>query len=430
MTNPSVLAGSPAAGTQRLAANSAMTMAAYAAYAVCLWGMLIAAAKLAAPEAVGQFALGLSIATPIVMFCNLQLRVAQVTDASRRFADGEYLALRLISTGIALCAIGVVAVAIAGFSATSAVIVATGSGKCFEALGDNLQGLFQRGERMGTFSCSLLLKSVLPLLGFALTLASGGRMAMACLAYAVIIAAITLTYDWPQARRVMGVAIRPSWNFLRLGLLASSLLPLGVAALLSAGVSQIPKYAVTFYFGTRAFAIFAAVTCIVSGAQILASAMGQAALPRLSLCWLQGNFAEFRAVILYMLSMVVATGLVGAALTLAAGREMLSLFFRPEYAVHTPLLQIVVAGSAALSCSGVLTNALQAARLFRGQMLVFGAGSIGTLAAAAAWVPAHGLSGAAVAMLIGSMLQAAGSALLLWCHAGHSPSTLAPSGSA
>jgi O-antigen/teichoic acid export membrane protein len=403
-----------------------MTVAAYAAYAVCLWGMLIAAAKLAAPEAVGQFALGLAIATPIVMFCNLQLRAAQVTDASRRFADGEYLALRLISTATALCAICVVAVAIAGFSATSAVIVATGSGKCFEALGDNFQGLFQRSERMGTFSCSLLLKSVLPLLGFAFALAAGGRMAMACLAYALIIAAITVTYDVPQIRRVMGGVVRPSWNILRLRVLAYSLLPLGVAALLSAGVSQIPKYAVTFYFGTRAFAIFAAVTCIVSGAQILASAMGQAALPRLSLYWLQGNFAGFRAVVLCMLGMVVATGLVGAALTLAAGREMLSLFFRPEYAVHTALLLMVVAGSTALSCSWVLTNALQAARLFRGQMLVFGAGSIGTLAAAAAWVPTHGLSGAAVAMLIGSMVQAAGSALLLWFRACHPPTILAP----
>jgi O-antigen/teichoic acid export membrane protein len=195
-------------------------------------------------------------------------------------------------------------------------------------------------------------------------------------------------------------------------------------------VSQIPKYAVTFYFGTRAFAMFAAVTCIVSGAQILASAMGQAVLPRLSLCWILGNFAEFRAVILCMLGIVVAAGLIGAVLTLAAGREMLSLFFRPEYTVHTGLLQIVVAGTTALSCSWILTNALQAARLFRGQMLVFGAGCVGTLVAAAAWVPTFGLSGAAVAMLFGSIVQATGSALLLWFRAGHPPSTLARYGSA
>jgi hypothetical protein len=87
---------------QRLAANSLMTMAAYAVYAACLWGMLIAATKLAEPEAVGQFALGLSISTPILMFCNMQLRAAHVTDASSRFEAGEYLAVRLVSLTFAV----------------------------------------------------------------------------------------------------------------------------------------------------------------------------------------------------------------------------------------------------------------------------------------------------------------------------------------
>jgi O-antigen/teichoic acid export membrane protein len=390
-----------------------MTMSAYAAYSLCLGGMLIAATKLADSEAVGQFALGLAVATPIVMFCNLQLRAAQVTDSIGRFEDGEYLALRLITTGVALCAIALAAVGIAGFSNGSAVMAAAGSAKCFEALGDNLQGLLQRTGRMGSFSMSLLLKSVFSLLGFGGTLAMGGSMVLACLVYAATIAAITALYDWPRARR-LAPNLRPRWNLPRLRILARTALPLGVAALLSAGVAQIPKYAVTFYCGTREFAVFAAVTFLVSGAQILASAMGQAALPKLAQFWFNGSLPEFRALLLAMTAIVTAVGLLGTAIAALAGGELLGFLYRPEYADHAGLLQIVMAGITVLSISWVLTNALQAARLFREQMMVFGAGSLATLLAAAALVPTYRLAGAAMAMLLGSAVQVAGSAAILW----------------
>jgi len=412
---------------KHLAANSIMTMSAYATYTLCLGGMLIAATKLAEPEAVGQFALGFAVATPIVMFCNLQLRVAQVTDGAGRFEDGEYLAVRLLSTAVALCAIVAIAIAISGFSAGSAVVAAAGSGKCFEALGDNLQGVLQRGERMGRFSLSLLFKGVFSLVAFAGTLALGGSMVFACLAYAAVIAAIVIIYDLPQAQKLTGV-IRPQWNFLRLRTLARSALPLGAAALLSAGVAQIPKYAVTVYCGTREFAVFAAVAYLVSGAQILACAMGQAALPKLSHHWFNGNLPGFRAVLLAMIASVASVGLVGLAVAAVAGGRLLAFVYRPEYVVHAGLLQIVMAGILVLSISWILTNALQAAQLFRKQMLVFGAGSASTLLAAATLVPSYRLPGAATAMLIGSAVQVAASAFLLWSESSDVSAATAPSG--
>jgi O-antigen/teichoic acid export membrane protein len=401
-------------GEQRLAANSLMTMAAYAVYAACLWGMLIAATKLAEAEAVGQFALGLSISTPILMFCNMQLRAAQVTDVSSRFKAGEYLALRLVSTAAAACAIALVAVAISGFSGASAVIAAVGLGKCFEAVGDNLQGLFQQSNHMEWFSLSLLLKSILSLLSFVLTLAGTHDIALASLMSAAVIAAVTLAYDLPRVQRLTGTVLRPTWNLVRLSALAHSALPLGIAALLSAGVAQIPKYAVTYYCGTREFAVFAAVGYFVSGAQILASAMSQAALPRLSAQWFHGNRFEFRSSLLSMMALTGAAALIGLAISAVAGRQILTFLYRAEYAVHTGLLQIIMVGLGVLSIAWILTNALQAAGLFREQMIVFAAGSLSTLMGAAARVPRYQLRGAAIAMLIGAGVQAVSSAVLLW----------------
>lgn len=414
MGDAAVVQKSDTGGEQCLAASSMMTMGAYVFYAACLWGMLIAAAKLSEPEAVGQFALGLSVATPILMFCNLQLRAAHITDASSSFAANEYLTLRLISTGVALLAIALVAVAVGGFTPTAAVITAVGMGKCFEAVGDNLQGLFQRNGQVKWFCLSLLLKSALALMTFVAVLATTRNMAVACLGYAAMVATVTAVFDLPRAQRLTGSTLRPVWNLDRVRILAQSALPLGIAALLSAGVAQIPKYAVTYYCGTREFAVFAAVSYFVSGAQILAVAMSQAALPRLSSQWFNGIRSEFRATLISMTALTAAVALVGLTVAAIFGRQILTFLYRPEYGLHTGLLQIIMVVIGVLSISWILTNALQAARMFREQMVVFAAGSLSTLVASAALVPRYELKGAAVAMLIGAAVQALGSAALLW----------------
>src|SRR5579872_6547075 len=74
-------------------------------YAACQWGMIVAFAKFGNTLMVGQFSLGLAIATPIIMFTNLQLRFVQATDAIRQYVFSEYLGLRACMTLVAMAAI-------------------------------------------------------------------------------------------------------------------------------------------------------------------------------------------------------------------------------------------------------------------------------------------------------------------------------------
>src|SRR4051812_28390850 len=82
--------------------NFSWTFAGNVVYTGSQWGMLVVLAKLNSPEAVGQFALGLAVTAPVVMFTNLHLRVVQATDAKHQYRFGDYLALRLITTTLAL----------------------------------------------------------------------------------------------------------------------------------------------------------------------------------------------------------------------------------------------------------------------------------------------------------------------------------------
>src|SRR4051812_45337492 len=85
-----------------LKVNFIWTLAGNLIYAGCQWGMLVIIAKLGSAELVGQFALGLAITAPVLMFSNLQMRGIQATDAKREYSFGDYLGLRLLTTLLAL----------------------------------------------------------------------------------------------------------------------------------------------------------------------------------------------------------------------------------------------------------------------------------------------------------------------------------------
>src|SRR4029077_9799987 len=86
-----------AAGLSR-GSNFAWILAGNVMSAACQWGAIVAMAKLGSSFMVGQFALGLAIATPVLMFTNLHLRAVQATDARRLCSFAEYLRLRACMT--------------------------------------------------------------------------------------------------------------------------------------------------------------------------------------------------------------------------------------------------------------------------------------------------------------------------------------------
>jgi len=73
--------------------------------------MLVVLARLGNPAMVGRFILGLAIATPVLMFTNMQLRAVLATDAAHQYAFGQYLGLRMLTTLAALPLILLIALA-------------------------------------------------------------------------------------------------------------------------------------------------------------------------------------------------------------------------------------------------------------------------------------------------------------------------------
>jgi O-antigen/teichoic acid export membrane protein len=91
--------------------------------------------------------------------------------------------------------------------------------------------------------------------------------------------------------------------------------------------------------------------------------------------------------------------------SLVAGKELLTLFYQAEYAQHNDLLVWVMVAAAISYLSYFLGDALIAARYLSIQIPLF-IGVTATSALMSYWlIPIHGLHGAAVALLVASIVQ-------------------------
>src|SRR5215216_2303218 len=148
--------------------NFSWTLTGNAVYAASQWGMLVVLAKLSSPEKVGEFALGLAITAPVIMFTNLSLRSVQATDAKHQHQFGDYLALRLITSALALLIITGI-VFLAGYREETALVILTiGVAKAIESISDVFYGLLQQQECMERIAKSMMIKGPLSLIALGL----------------------------------------------------------------------------------------------------------------------------------------------------------------------------------------------------------------------------------------------------------------------
>jgi O-antigen/teichoic acid export membrane protein len=397
------------------------------AYAGCQWGILVILAKLTSPEMVGRFALGLAVTAPIIMLSNLQLRGVQATDARGEYLFGHYLGLRLITTLLALLIITTV-VYLGTYSLEAGlVILAVGFSKAFESISDVYYGFMQRCERMDRIAKSRMIKGPLSLCALGAMVYTTGNVLWGVVGLALTWALILVAYDLPGAALIVKRNIKsddqlqspykqllPKFDLKPLLKLAWLALPLGIVMWLLSLMPNIPRYFIEYYWGEKDLGIFAALAYLIVAGNTVIGAMGQSATPRLANYYAAGEYAKFRRLLFYLITMGVALGVAGVGVALLVGRPLLSLLYGPEYAVHVDVFGWLMASGAVAFVASFLGYGMTAARYFRVQMPLFII--VTGVTAIASWllIPEKGALGAAFSLSIGASVQVIGSALVIF----------------
>lgn len=403
--------------------NFSWTFIGNVVYAACQWGMLVLLAKLGSPEMVGQFTLGLAVTAPVIMFTSLQLRAIQATDAKQQYAFGDYLGLRLLATGLAL-AIILAIILIAGYRwETSLVILVVGIAKALESISDLFYGLIQQHERMDRIAISMMIKGPLSLLFLGLGVYLTGSVLWGAVGLAFAWALVLLGYDIRSGASMLSTSgqttqshitgklkltavIQPQWHWETLKKLVWLSLPLGFVMMLISLNTNIPRYFIEQYLGERELGFFAAISYLMVATGMVVNALGQSASPRLAKYYAVGNSQAFRALLLKLVGIGVVMGATGVLVSRVAGREILTLLYRPEYAEYVNLFVLLMVATAISDVSSFLGYGMTAARYFRIQMPLFAV--VTTISAIGCFwlIPTYKLYGAAIALIIAAIVQA------------------------
>jgi O-antigen/teichoic acid export membrane protein len=371
-----------------------------AGYAAAQWLLLLALARLGGAVAVGQFGLGLAIATPIVLLTNLSLRAIQATDMRGDFQPGDYLAVRLVTSAIALATIAVVAFLYAG--AALPVILLVGASKVVESYSDFGYGMFQQRERFDLVTRSLLLRGGAGLAVFAIALHQGAGLAAAVAMLTAVWLGVLFGHDLTLVRRLAGGAIAPRWDRASARRLLGMALPLGLSAALASLTANIPRYFVEHHLGTAELGVFVAFSSLALAVGTVITAIGQAATPRLATAWKDHDRALYRRTVAKVLA--VGAGIGGAGVVFAAtiGEWAMRAIFGAEFGGHGALLLLVMISAAVTTFASILGYAVTATRAFHLFLVPYAVNAVVVAAASALLVPAHGLVGAGWALVVGA----------------------------
>lgn len=396
-------------------------------YAACQWGMLVVLAKLGSPEMVGQFTLGLAVTAPVIMFTNLQLRGIQATDAKGDYVFSDYLGLRLIGTGLALLIIAGITLKAGYRWETSLVILAIALAKAFESISDVFYGLIQQHERMDRIAIALMIKGPLSLLLLGIGVSLTGSVVGGAIGLAIAWGLVLFGWDLRNGRLILNnashhtdaadllvadVALKksqnllyPRWHQKTLRKLVLLALPLGFVMMLISLNTNIPRYFIERYLGERELGIFAAMSYLMVVGQMVVSALAESASPRLAKYYATGNSTAFRTLLLKLVGVGLMLGAAGVFVAVVAGRPILTLLYKPEYAERADLFAWLMVAAGIGYVSSFLGSGITAARYFRVLMPLF-ALVTGTSAIAALWlIPTEGVRGAAIALVISALIQ-------------------------
>jgi O-antigen/teichoic acid export membrane protein len=387
----------------RLRYNIGWTLFGNTVFAATQWAIIVLIARVGSPEMVGSYALALAITAPVFMLANLNLRAYQATDIQDEFQFSQYLAVRLVTSAIAMCVVAGLGLLGIVQAAHVTVVLAVGSAKVFETISDATYGLFQRHEELDLIARSLMLRGCLGFVGMAGGLVIGGSLTAGAIGMATAWLLVMASVDMPRSRHFV------RWPGLWLGggtfELIRQAAPLGLVMMMVAVSQNLPAYVIEYALGTEQLGFYASVAYFLIAGRIVSNAVSQSSSPRLARFLAQGDVPGFRRLLHLNLLLGLGLGVAGVLISALFGERLLDLVYGHAYARYDLLLICTMATAGLGFPAAFLGAALTAARRFRAMVAV----NVLSLAATGllCWwaIPLFGLLGAPLAIGIAFLLK-------------------------
>ncbi len=266
----------------------------------------MALAKLSSPVIVGQYALGMAIATPVTSLTGLQIRPLIASDVKETYKFGEYVGFRLASISLAMLIILAIPLILHSGPMMTILTFAIGLALAIENISDVYYARLQYMDRMDRIAKSQILRAPLSLLALGLGVYFTGQLTWGVVATVLVRTAVLLGYDmriqthsleplekdFPGSREAcerLKETLRPRWELRKMARIFWVGLPLGIIALLVNLNVNVPRYFIQWKLGTRELGIYSALAFLMSAGNLLVSALAQAVFVPLARFYAEGG---------------------------------------------------------------------------------------------------------------------------------------------
>ncbi len=393
--------------------DAGLALASNAVAALSPAAFFIVIVKLGSAEMAGAFGLALAAVSPVMLLARLQTRSLLVAGGDSEFSIRDYFGLRLVATATALAGIAIWLRFSNAFVSAAATVFLVAVVKGLENGGDIAHGTWQRAGRWRSITAAVVLRAGASWATLGIGLALWDDLTWALALTAASSAIVLLGFEIPLCRRRRETAwLSVPWADFprRASRLAVRAAPLGFAAALISLNLHLPRILLERHQGLEEVAYYTGMAQLLMPAGFVMQALGQTSLGNLAL-WRTQDPAAFRHRVRLLLGAAAVLGLGAVCSSFWWGEALLRTVYNPAYANHASTLPwIGLALCATLICSA-LGFVLTASGLFRAQVPIYLAATIVTWVAGSAWIPVHGLHGAAYASLAGWMVAAMGSAV-------------------
>jgi O-antigen/teichoic acid export membrane protein len=414
-----VTAVSEGEGGLGLRRNFSWALVGNVVYQATQWLALVVLTKLLSVTEVGLFAFALAICTPITLFSALNLRAVQVTDAQGRHHFGDFLAVQLVMSALAI-----VVIAYLGYRTThrelAFLIFIVGAGQSVVVIREVFMAYCQKLERMDKVATSKVILGLSSLAALTAATWTTGSLVAGVTAMQITKLAVLVLWDLNMVGRLVRVYtgitalsyLRPRFNLSTMRGLVWLAFPLAITSVLINLMGNVPRYLIENFLGAEPLGYFAAVAALVAGGTLVVQAAGLSALPRLSVYYSEKS-RRYSTLLVQLVGVGLVLGLTGIAVAMLFAVPLLTILFTPEYAAYAPLFVWTMVYGTAAYVTSFLNFGLVATRRFLLQPPILSAALAATVLSGLVLVPTYGLEGAVWSMMVGKLVQFVGTVIAI-----------------
>lgn len=374
---------------------------------------------------VGRFALANAITIPIFAFTSLDSDTLQITDSKSQYEFEDYFNLKLVTSSFALF-LSIIIPVFAGYSWDILIIVGLlALLRALEAISATLYGLIQKREEMKTLAFLGMAKSIISISLLGIILYLTGNLVLGLIGLILFRTVYLFIYELPSSLKTANsydlLAINDlspqstqidlskifdkKWYSQKLFTLTKLALPMGIVTLLVSFNTNVPRYLIEKYIGEASLGVFASIASLMLIGDTVLNPLGASTIPRMSRYYAEENFKIFWQILSKLMAIAIVMGVVIMTTCWLFGQPILETIYRKEYGQYTQLLTLLMLAGSIEDISSFIGQSITATRSFQIKMVI--SATVVTISALLAlWlIPSQGLNGAAISLLIASVID-------------------------